>query len=269
MVAAAAIGGAVIGAGATIYSGNKAADASAKGSKEAAAIQRYMYDTSREDYKPYLDTGISALGKLSSLYGIENPAANDPMRGAMTLDEFGNTIDPARLPSKYDIRSINDASTYDSRFKTAKNDLYNEYLANYSASQPPTPAQSTGPDYSGFYDSPDYKFAMDQGLTSVNQSMAKRGLSGSGAEMKALTRFGQGLASQQLGNYKNSLAALAGIGQASTGQISNLGANAASNMGNAAQNAADSRASSYLNQGAALSGLANRSADAYALYNKP
>lgn len=123
------------------------------------------------------------------------------------------------------------------------------------------------PDYSEFYASPDYKFAYDEGLRATEQSIARRGLQGSGAERKALTRFGQGLASQQLGNYKNSLAALAGIGQTSTSQLGALGANTAGNLAQGAMAAGEARASSYLNQGAAFTGAANDISLYYAMNN--
>jgi hypothetical protein len=190
MVAAAVGGAAVVGAVATSQAGDKAADATKEAAKSDAATQLYMYNTSRDDFEPYRETGERALGKLSSLAGLEGKAAN----------------------------------------------------------------------YDDFYKSPDYNFAYDQGMKSVEQSLAKRGLGGagdSGAAMKALTRFGQGLASQQLGNYRNSLAALAGVGQTATGQTSTLGANAASQIGAAQQRAGDARASSYLNTGAAVNDVTN------------
>jgi hypothetical protein len=106
---------------------------------------------------------------------------------------------------------------------------------------------AAGPaDYSAFQDSPDYQFSFDEGNRAVNAGLAARGLSNSGRAMKELTRYGQGMASQQLGNYVNRLAAMAGVGQTATNQTGNLGANAATNAGQTTQAAGDARASGYM-----------------------
>jgi hypothetical protein len=118
--------------------------------------------------------------------------------------------------------------------------------------------EGEGPDYSSFYESPDYKFAYDQGMKAVEQNMAKRGFGSandSGATMKALARFGSGLASQNYANYKNSLQSLAGIGQSSTNTVANLGTQVANNVAANQKLAGDARASSYLNTGAAINNL--------------
>lgn len=74
-------------------------------------------------------------------------------------------------------------------------------------------------DYSGFLNAPDYKAAFEQGLQGVDRSAAARGSLYSGGHSADLLKFGSGLASQYLGNYRNSL-----MGQA------NLGYNAASGL---------------------------------------
>lgn len=84
----------------------------------------------------------------------------------------------------------------------------------YGFPNPTTGAPGTGAaDYSAFYNSPDYQFAQQQGTLALERSAAAKGLLNSGGTLKDLTSFGQGLASQQYGNYFNRLASLAGLGQ--------------------------------------------------------
>ena len=64
-----------------------------------------------------------------------------------------------------------------------------------------------------FRASPGYQFALNQGLEGVKRQEAARGLGGSGAELRALQRTGQGLADQEFGQYQQRLAGLAGAGQ--------------------------------------------------------
>jgi hypothetical protein len=240
-MAAVVVGSAVIGGAASIYSGNKAAGAAEDASKRSDATQRYMYDQSRKDYAPYRDVGVSALDKLSALYGIQRTPEAAPASPQVNFQGFqggGSFFDQVG-----DVfRQVNNTANAGSAANTGA-----------QTQSPYIPA-----DFSDFYNSPDYQFAYDEGMRATNQSLARQGLSGSGAAMKKLTRFGQGLASQNLGNYKNSLAALAGVGQSATGQLSQLGANTANNISASQLRAGDARGSAYLNTGSAISGASNQ-----------
>jgi len=91
--------------------------------------------------------------------------------------------------------------------------------------------------YSGFMESPDYRFRLSEGNKALDRAFAARGLSNSGAEYKALSRWNQDAASQEYGANYNRLAALAGIGQTATAQ-SNAAAGAyAANAGQGIANA--------------------------------
>lgn len=257
-----------VSAAASAYSGNKAADAAKDGAKMSADTQRYMYDTSRADTAPYRQVGASALNQLAALYGLPQyreeapapaaPAVNlaDVVQQSMTNrpkvggGRYGGALNtPAKLAAL-------EAS------RAARSALAAQPQAPAPAANDPAPIEgdyipAAAPDYSAFYNSPDYKFAYDEGMRATEQGLSRQGLTGSGAALKALTRFGQGLASQQLSNYKNSLAALAGIGQTSTAQMGSLGLATGQGIGAAMQNAGDARASGYLNTGSAISNVAN------------
>ena len=75
--------------------------------------------------------------------------------------------------------------------------------------------------------SPDYQFALQQGTLGLDRSAAARGQLLGGGHQKDLMAFGQGLASQQFGNYFNRLMQIAGIGSSAAG----AGANTASQFG--------------------------------------
>lgn len=115
---------------------------------------------------------------------------------------------------------------------------------------------------------PSYRFAQEQGLKGVQNSMAARGLSGSGREMHELARYSSGLASQyapqmrqqafneyQVGNqYGLNLAQLQN--QINQQQFGNLAGLASVGMG-ARQNMADL----YSQQGQGLAGLMTQRGD--------
>lgn len=104
-------------------------------------------------------------------------------------------------------------------------------------------------DYSGFQNSPDYQFSLNQGIGALDKSAAARGSLYSGGHSQDLTQFAQGNANQFLNSYWNKLAGQAGQGQVTAGNLGTLGANMASNIGNYLTNAGNARASSYLQQG--------------------
>ncbi len=80
--------------------------------------------------------------------------------------------------------------------------------------------------------SPEYKFAAEQGGLALDRSAAARGGLLSGGQLKDVTSFGQGLASQQFGNYFNRLMGVAQMGQSAAAG----GANTASQFGQTAGN---------------------------------
>lgn len=108
------------------------------------------------------------------------------------------------------------------------------------------------PDFSGFYADPGYQFRMDEGNKAVERSAAGRNGLLSGATLKALTRYSQGLASSEYGNYTNRLASLAGVGQTASNTMGNLGTNYAGAASSNMQDAANARASGYIGSANAI-----------------
>ncbi len=78
-VATAVIGSAVIGAGATIYGANKAADTQSKNADRVANMQQQQYQQAREDLSPYRAAGEDATTRLrAKLSDLTTPISIDP-----------------------------------------------------------------------------------------------------------------------------------------------------------------------------------------------
>lgn len=94
-----------------------------------------------------------------------------------------------------------------------------------------TNALREGFSYEDFQNSPAYQFQMEQGQKALQNQLAASGLGQSGAALKAAQEYGTGLASQDFSNEYNrwlqEQGALTGLG--------NYGYNAASGIGNVAQ----------------------------------
>lgn len=121
------------------------------------------------------------------------------------------------------------------------------------------------PDYSAFTNSPDYNFAYQQGLKALDNSAASKGLLLSGGQVKDAQTFGQGLASQQYGNYFNRLMGLATMGQGAATASMQGAQNTASSLSNLYQQQGQATASGYVGSANALSGGLQNGLLSYAL----
>jgi len=119
----------------------------------------------------------------------------------------------------------------------------NAFMQGGGAPFDPNAAQQNA--FAQFRTDPGYQFAFDEGTKALQNSAAARGILNSGATAKALTRYGQGVADQQYGNYFARLQSLAGLGQTATTSTGQFGAQAAANQGNALMAAGNARASAY------------------------
>lgn len=123
---------------------------------------------------------------------------------------------------------------------------------------------SGGGQYDAFFNSPDYQFTQSQGLKALDNA-GSGSQRNTGAQQKAIERFGQGLGATQYNNFMNRLSGLATQGQnAASGQASvanNVGSTIAQSGNNAANatigsNNANAGTGAALGQGLGLVGSA-------------
>lgn len=88
---------------------------------------------------------------------------------------------------------------------------------------------------SDFTTDPSYQFRLAEGQRAVDNSAAARGSTLSGAALKALTKYGQGMASTEFGNSFNRYAGVSGQGQ-----------NAAAGQGSASMQFGNSQANNLM-----------------------
>lgn len=106
-----------------------------------------------------------------------------------------------------------------------------------------------GTDLTGWLKSqPGYQEGLDQGVNAITGSAATSGLLNSGGTLKALNRFGQDYANQNLTNIYNRLTNLAGMGQTANQSTAAAGQNYANQAGQNMLAAGQARAQGYANQ---------------------
>lgn len=112
---------------------------------------------------------------------------------------------------------------------------------------------------------PGYAFRLSEGQKQLDRTAASRGGLLSGGALKAATRYGQEMGSQEYTNafnrYQteraarlNPLQSLTGMGQTTANQVGQAGQTMATNVGNDITNSAAARASGYVGGANALTG---------------
>ena len=282
-----------------------ASAASLSASRSANALQRDIYDQNRADSAPWRESGTVAMNQLSMLMGLPgyesgvNANAYNPnaLANAKLVDTSSGIpqMNGALYSSNADYRKAWDnlAEWHQGRFGqgyTEGSNVNDIERSIRSALQPAIDAEKaaqatqaqnglatpnanfgklsksfTMADYQA---DPGYQFRLDQGNKSVEQSAAARGSQLSGATMKALLKYGQGVASDEYGNAYNRfnndqatqfnrLSGIAGTGQQQVNALGQAGQNFANAVGNNTMNtanqigqntigAADARAASYM-----------------------
>lgn len=258
-IEAAIIGAGVLGAGASVVGSSqvasasgKAAETSAEAGRYAADVQMQQYQQTRADMAPWRAVGGSALNQMASILGLpaySAPAPAAPSVGSGYLGAFsgGGGIPGMMGSSGFLGRGRN---LHKPQYGGMSPDIYSvQPVGGDQAAAAQQPA--TAPDYSAFFQSPDYQFRLQEGTRALEQSAAARGLLRSGQTLKGITEYGQGLAASGYSDYMNRLASLAGVGQSATTTTAGLGQQMAGNVGNIMQNTAAQQASSYLAGGQA------------------
>lgn len=279
------VAAAAVGAAGAVYSSKqagKAAEKSAEGADAASQVQWDMYDQSRKDQLPWIGTGQNALRQLAALNGVQyseqsasdisDPTLVEISGGIPTMNNELYQTDPvyrrawdnylnqhiARFGGGYTEKSDSGVINTAIQQIMASDPEYQNRKANQTSAGNFSQSATATPDYSAFYNSPDYQFAFDEGNRALKGSLAARGLSGSGRALKELTRYGQGVASQQLNTYRNALAAMAGVGQSTAANVGQQGIQTGQIVGQNTQNAADARASGYLGKANAWNSAINQ-----------
>lgn len=232
----------------------RAALESAQVQREALGFNREVYETGREDLRPYRTAGTSALNALSDLFlpggaqsvnrmGVEQGHLETARRNRLAAEQRAGTKDASSAQGDTAADWMRQAEQW-----RGIEDMWSGQI-NRLSSAPPA-ANGNAPDYSAFFKSPGYNFRLNEGTKARDRSAAARGRLLSGAQDLELLRYGQGFASEEFNNYANRLAQIAGSGQNAAGSSTQFGLQAAGQGGQISAN---------IGQGIQNAGLANAS----------
>lgn len=213
--------------------------------------------------------GYNDAGRAAKSISDANIAAEHGVLGATSDAQHGisNALDQGRtdLTGARDtaISGVNDAThganaTLHDVLMSQTGNL-DPYLAagQQGATDLATYAKGGGPKFSFNYDdyknSPAFQFQMDQGTNAINNSASARGLGSSGATLKELTNYGQGLAStyynQAFDRAKSTFDTNQNTTLANLGALINTGQNATNQYDTAMSNYGDRASTNTTNAG--------------------
>ena len=115
-----------------------------------------------------------------------------------------------------------------------------------------------------FMTSPGYDFRFDQGVRAIDNAASARGMRNSGATLKALTNYGQGVASDEYNKWVSGLQSLGGAGLASTGKAVDATTGAANNIAGLLKATGENKANQGIAQGNLLGSLLGKAFSAFA-----
>jgi len=133
---------------------------------------------------------------------------------------------------------------------------YNE-IGNYGRNALASVYRGGEPDYTAFTNSPGYQFQFNEGQKAVENSGSARGMNLSGAQLKGLTRYGQGAASTGFNDWFNRNMSMAGFGQQNANQMADYTMDTGRSIGAARQGIGEARGSGYMAKGNIKSGISN------------
>lgn len=227
-------GAVAVGLGSAVIGGvasNSAAKKQQQAAGDANALQLEMFNQNREDAEPWRIAGRAGLDQLMRGLGVS------------TIRNDSDIISEARRRAEEELRpefAVNprtgamiNPGIFDEQVAARSRALADQIRGEQASNQPGVSGfGDLMRDFSiqDFQKDQGYQFRLDQGEQAINRNALARGRFNSGSTLKALQGFNSDLASQeygnafnrfgqQQGNKYNRLAALAGVGQATTQQL--------------------------------------------------
>lgn len=270
---AAVIGGAIAAAGAvgsaviSSKGASKAAQATQAAADSSSALQQQIYNQNAAALAPWQRSGLQANGAINALLGIGGPsnyAATvrqqdlQPQLEAYggdtgMVNDYGlssDTVDAFKQGGFTGMMALGASLPWAQRLAAQRNGQAGTAMqggnALTNAVQQPSQQQQYQNAFDNYRNSTGYQFRLNQGLNAINSGYAGAGSIKSGAAMKAINDYGQGMASQEFGNYLAALGNQQALGFGAASAQAGVGQNYANAMGNIAMNNAGNQANAAL-----------------------
>lgn len=272
LAAVAAVGavGSIAGGVISSSGAKSAANASAAAADRSAAVQQDIFNQNKQTLAPYVQTGIPATNQINALLGLAPTTSTVDWNGyananpdLMAAYNAQGQAHPSGMGGFLGV--IGNILSGNVGAYNAKPDLatfaqqwqkqHGGDLGAYTTTTNPQDAANAA--FGQYRNSTGYDFRMKQGLDAVNSGYAGAGTIKSGAAMKAVSDYGQGMASQEFGNYLGALGSQQGVGLTAAGSQAGVATNFANSLGNIYMQNGANQANASLAKANALGGAVN------------
>jgi hypothetical protein len=248
-----------------------AADAQVNGINKGLDTQRRNFLTGALLQDPTRYSGYQAQNDVNNFFGYQTPAYTSPNQLLAQMTPLGAKESAKLLKKGFTVDQLAQRGTLSSQLsgkqmkRLTKAGLSPEQIQRLQMGQqqapvaPPQAAQG-GQNFDVLRNSPDYQFALQEGMGNIGNSFAARGGAASGNALRALSEFNQGMASQQIDKFLSRRGAQIDRGIGATNNTQQAGQAYANNATGLYQDRGDARASGILGRAGstigALSGVA-------------
>jgi hypothetical protein len=251
---AGAIGSAVIGAGAA----SKAAKANQAAADTAAAETRAARNQAYSTLQPYINAGLPATQTINALLGLGGTSGSAAVPGQSDYAAYVNANPDLKAEfSRVSSQFGGDPAAYGQYHWQNFGQNEGRTLPT-SGGSPAVSAQDAQGAFDQFRNSTGYDFRVKQGMNALNSGYAGAGTIKSGAAIKGAVDYGQGMASQEFGNYLNALGNQQSLGYQAGSSAAGVGTQSANSLGSIyMQNGANQANASLAKASALGSGLSS------------
>lgn len=257
-----AAGGAVASAKIGSSGAKSAAQASENAANTSAQVQREQFQGAQNALMPFQQAGLPATQQINALLGLGggtgSPGQTDwgayvngnadalanwnAIKGNSDGAQFGGDINAFGRFHYQNDGSTRDLSSFNSGAVSASS------------------ADAARAAFEQFRNSTGYDWRVKQGMNALNSGYAGAGTLKSGAAIKGAVDYGQGMASQEFGNYLGALGNQQALGLSAGSALAGVGQNYANSLGNIYMQNGANQANSALvrsaNTGQAVNSLA-------------
>ena len=245
--AVAAVGSAVVGAGASIISGNKAAKSAKDTATQNNALQQTIYNENKATLSPFVNAGSSATNSIQALLGLGgSPGTPTYEYTPPTFNDFndftgggfgfngrgGNGYQPGGM--------VQTGMTGGQTSKEAATAAFDQFRG------------STG-----------YQFRLDEGNKGLTAALGKNSMLDSGAAVKSAIKYNQNVGSDEFSRYLGALQGQQALGAGAASAQAGVGTNFANASSANNNNASAAQQSAYLNTGSAINGALGSAVGAF------
>lgn len=258
--AAVGLGSALIGSS----SASRATKAQTRSADQQVALQSEIYDEQSQLFAPFVGAGTNALAALNFELGLGPRPTVGGTPQQITSEQYTiNSPQPesrrySTSEARIEGRSGNNVfqpqgPTTGTRFRVG-----DQIFDTMEDAQSYANANTTGgTEYGGFTKTPGYDFRLNEGLSAVDSSVARRQGLVSGNALRARGSYAEDYATGEYNNYLARLSGLASNGQSAAGQQGAAAQSFATGTSNALSARGDAQSAGAIGVGNAFQGGLN------------